>query len=291
MLLRIRHEVSYHYDAPVFLERQALRFRPRCDHTQQLRDFGVTIDPEPMLLSDGIDLEGNETASAWFVDTTDHLSIVAEAEVETLQSNPFSYMLSDVRARLLPVAYPPELEPGLAPYCANDHDASLQRLAQLLSTEAGQQSLPFLMLLTERVPALCALTYRETGQPQLPAETLERGQGACRDLATLFIAVCQAVGFAARFVSGYRHIDDAGDEAELHAWAEVYVPGGGWRGYDPSAGLAVADQHVSVAASWDPARTLPVIGTFRGTGVSATVSYAVTSQSFNQAQAQSSAAR
>ena len=77
------------------------------------------------------------------------------------------------------------------------------------------------------------------------------------------MACCHSAGLAARFVSGYAHVDDHGDH-ELHAWAEVYLPGGGWRGYDPTHGLAVADRHVALAAAALPADAAPVSGAFRG---------------------------
>jgi transglutaminase-like putative cysteine protease len=86
-------------------------------------------------------------------------------------------------------------------------------------------------------------------------------------LAALFIDVCRALGIAARFVSGYEESDALRDGGELHAWAEVYIPGAGWRGYDPSRGLAVAQSHVAVAAAATAAGTAPVTGTFRGSGV------------------------
>ena len=96
-----------------------------------------------------------------------------------------------------------------------------------------------------------------------PEETVARGAGACRDLAVLFVECCRAMGLAARFVSGYAYTDDV-TPAEMHAWGEVYLAGGGWRGYDPSRGLAAGDQHVTLAAAADPVDAAPVVGTFRG---------------------------
>ena len=99
---------------------------------------------------------------------------------------------------------------------------------------------------------------------------LAAGRGACRDLAVLFVACCRAVGLAARFASGYAHSETA-QPTELHAWGEVFLRGGGWRGYDPGLGLAVADRHVTVAAAADPRDAAPVTGTFRGDGVTASL--------------------
>jgi transglutaminase-like putative cysteine protease len=95
-------------------------------------------------------------------------------------------------------------------------------------------------------------------------------------MAMLFIAACRSQGLAARFVSGYSiHHPPEVTEQELHAWAEVYLPGGGWRGYDPSLGLAVADGHVALVSAPDHQLAAPVSGSYRGTGVQAQLSYQV----------------
>jgi len=104
---------------------------------------------------------------------------------------------------------------------------------------------------------------------------LRRKEGACRDLAVLFMDICRSLGLAARFVSGYKYSPDTPDQHELHAWAEVYLPGAGWRGYDPSWGLAVADHHVALAAGPAPQDAMPVTGTFRGTDVLSSLDYSV----------------
>ena len=111
--------------------------------------------------------------------------------------------------------------------------------------------------------------FRPTGAPQTPAETLARGRGACRDQTVLFVALCRAAGLAARFVSGYQ--DRSAMETDrryLHAWPEVYLPGAGWYGYDPTRGTAVSNGHVALAAARDPAGTLPVEGSYFGTATS-----------------------
>ena len=118
---------------------------------------------------------------------------------------------------------------------------------------------------------------RDVGAPH-PAETTLRGQeGSCRDLAVLFCAACRAVGLAARFVSGYERDASLQENGDLHAWAEVYLEGAGWRGYDPSRALAVAASHVAVAASSDPLLASPISGTFRGSA-SAKMEFSISMQ-------------
>ena len=107
---------------------------------------------------------------------------------------------------------------------------------------------------------------RPHGAALSPEATWGERTGACRDLAPLFNEVCRLVGLPARFVSGYGYSDFL-DERHLHAWSEVYLPGAGWRGFDPTIGLAVADRHIAVAAARDPEDTAPTSGTYRGTGL------------------------
>jgi transglutaminase-like putative cysteine protease len=125
------------------------------------------------------------------------------------------------------------------------------------------------MSLNQRIYDLVKVVIREDGEAYAPDETLRRREGACRDLAWLFVACCREAGLAARFVSGYQAGDPDTKDRYLHAWAEVYLPGGGWSGFDPTLGLAVADQHVVIAAAATPAGAAPVCGSFRGTGATA----------------------
>jgi transglutaminase-like putative cysteine protease len=122
------------------------------------------------------------------------------------------------------------------------------------------------------------LTYqwRLDGAPLTPEQTLAGRSGACRDTAMLYVVACRSQGLAARFVSGYSmHHPEEVTEHELHAWAEVYVSGGGWRAYDPSLGLAVADGHVTLAAAPDHVLAAAVSGSYRGSGVGSELAYAV----------------
>lgn len=116
---------------------------------------------------------------------------------------------------------------------------------------------------------------RPNGDAYEPAVTLKRGQGACRDLTVLFMEACRSVGLSARFVSGYAEGLSTRDDGELHAWAEIYLPGAGWRGFDPTLGLAVADRHVAIAASPIPVGAAPVSGSFRADSATAGLSYEV----------------
>ncbi len=106
----------------------------------------------------------------------------------------------------------------------------------------------------------CEYITRETGKPYPAGITWERKQGSCRDFAVLFMEVSRAIGIAARFVSGYQEGDKNQQNRDLHAWVEVYLPGAGWRGYDPTLGLVVSDRHIPLAASAIPNYTAAVDG-------------------------------
>jgi transglutaminase-like putative cysteine protease len=119
-------------------------------------------------------------------------------------------------------------------------------------------------VLSDHLYKTIAKVVREQGEPLRPDETLRRGEASCRDLTVLFLAVARACGFAGRFVSGYYAGVAEREEYELHAWPELYIPGGGWRGFDPTAGLAVAGRHVALAYAPTADLAMPVQGSYRG---------------------------
>lgn len=264
MIFSIVHNTDYRYQQPVFLEPHTLRLRPKTDGMQQLLNFSIDIDPKPEGLTECRDLDGNMEHVVWFNDLTDHLHIKVTSKVATLCDNPFSFLVEPTALRI-PFNTDKIYRPGIKPYLSNEIEPEVRRFAEELATEAGQETLTFLNLLSTRLYSTCEVVVREEGLPASPSHTLNERRGACRDLAWLFIAACRSQGIGARFVSGYQEGDPEG-EHHLHAWAEVYLPLAGWRGYDPTLGLAVADRHVLLAAGPRPDSAAPVTGTFRGQG-------------------------
>ncbi len=262
----IHHSTHYTYSQPVFLQHHVLRLRPRSDGTQTLHRFEVQVEPEPQLQSTVIDLEGNSGVGLWFPNaSTTHLTIKTCAEVETHRTNPFNYFTLGW-ANQLPIDYPTSLAASLQPYL--DHpqlpiSASVVDFAQGLLHEVDNRLGDFLTALTQRIYSDCTYMTRHEGAPFPPGLTWQAKQGSCRDFVVLFMAACQAVGVAARFVSGYQEGDLDQAAHDLHAWAEVYIPGGGWRGFDPTHGLAVSDRHIALVASPYPAQAAPLTGTLR----------------------------
>lgn len=271
MHFRIEHTTEYLFRPAVFLEPHQLRFQPRSDGAQLLRHFELTIEPRPSVLSHTLDPEGNVVAWAWFREMHERLVIRAVAEVETVRDNPFDYLLTPKHSRL-PITYPPREAAALVlahtRQRRSDGTDAVLALAERICRARQGELVPFLGSLNQAIYQQLEVIHREEGDPWAPAATLEMRRGACRDLAVLYVDACRAMGLAARFVSGYQEGDAEQDCRELHAWAEVFVPGAGWRGYDPTHGLAVADGHVAAAASTDPLLTAPVTGTFRGSAES-----------------------
>jgi transglutaminase-like putative cysteine protease len=140
------------------------------------------------------------------------------------------------------------------------------QLAQEISPQVNGNTVAFLSELNQRIYQTCQHSIRETGSPLPAGITWTSQAGSCRDFTVLFMEVCRAIGLAARFVSGYQEGDLDSNDQHLHAWAEVYLPGAGWRGYDPTQGLAVADRHIALVASPIAQAAAPISGSFQQPG-------------------------
>jgi transglutaminase-like putative cysteine protease len=271
MNFSVNHTSQYTYSKPVSLQPHIIRLRPRCDGTMRLVRFEARIDPKPSALADCLDIEGNSVLHAWFDKPAAQLTIQISFEVETLRSNPFDYLLAAAGERL-PIAYSDDLRASLAPYLPRTHDEpTVADFGHSIAEATGGHTLAFLDALTSEIYRTCPISIRETGAPYLPSHTLEYRSGSCRDVAMLFVDACRSVGIAARFVSGYRPGSTGAQQRYMHAWPEVYLPGGGWRGYDPTHDMAVNDEYVIVAACREPHGATPIEGVFRGTGAISTM--------------------
>jgi len=272
MLFDIRHHTKYSYSQPVQLSPHQLRFQPRDDGSQRVIAHQLTVSPTPLGRNEHIDLEGNRVAQVWFGPVTDHLEITLTMQVETLRPNPFDFLL-DPAAVSLPIDHSHDQTCAHA-YLARIHaDDAVTAFAAELSLAVERDTLRFLDRLNRQLFADFRHIHRETGNPQTPATTLRTHQGACRDLAVLFVDCCRAEGLPARFASGYQRGNLQSERRHLHAWPEVYLPGAGWRGFDPTHGEAIADTHVTVAAAAHSRDTMPVSGIFTGQGASSSLEF------------------
>ena len=268
MRYQICHTTRYTYDQPVQLSTHTLRLRPRSDGMQQLSHFAITLEPTPSKVSEILDIEGNTCVQVWFAPKAlTELYISTATVIETYRTNPFDY-LCEPWAINAPIDYPRSLANQLAPYLLPGRLTALNPqvidFAQNLLHQVEGNVSYFLTGLNQAIYERLDYKPRLEGKPQPAGATLIQKAGTCRDFAVLFMEACQAVGLAARFVSGYQAGDPDQLSHDLHAWAEVYIPGGGWRGYDPTHGLAVADRHVAIAAATHPALAAPVAGSLKG---------------------------
>jgi transglutaminase-like putative cysteine protease len=280
MRFEIIHTTRYGFDRSVFLEPHRLRLHPRRDGGQHVERFAYEIEPAPAGLTESLDAENNLLGVCWFSELTATLTVTARSVVHTTRPNAFDYILP-AEAMRLPLSYPEALAAALGlslrradPPDAGEEDPVAAFTRQLLD-QTDRQTLPFLTALTDRLYERTEVVIRDEGEPCSPAETLRTTVGACRDLTVLFMDCCRVAGLAARFVSGYQEGDPDQRERHLHAWPEVYLPLAGWRGFDPTHGLAVSDRHVAVASSHHPVAAMPVTGTFRGTDATSRMSYKI----------------
>lgn len=277
MLLSIDHNTTYSYGKKVVLAPHTVRLRPRDDGGQMTHMFSLRTDPPEAGRSVNSDLDGNTTVTLWFTGESDSLTIDTSCVVETLRENPFDFIVSDVRFLDLPMEYPREQEAALRPYLTVSKKTALavSPLREKILSQTMGKTTDFILSLCEHVYENFPHVVREQGGPWSAEKTLREKRGSCRDLVELFAAVCRSAGLACRHVSGYALSKRRKKGDELHAWAEVYIPGGGWRGYDPSSGLAVADRHVAVASGATHGLIIPVSGSFYGDDVEVKLQFRV----------------
>jgi len=264
MRITATHSTLYRYDFPVYLEPHIFRLRPRMTDAQQLLAFDIQIAPTPAGTTECLDQDGNLALNAWFHSPTRSLSVTSRFTVEVLRQNPFDYVLAGESLNL-PLWYADKLCAALTPYRQDAHVAeSVKQFAKSLAADAQWNTLSFLLTLSRQIFQTCRQAIRPYGGPWPSEQTLSVREGSCRDLAVLFCDACRVMGIAARFVSGYECASAGRQDSYMHAWAEVYLPGVGWRGYDPSRGLAVSNGHVAVAAGFDYDLAAPVAGWYSG---------------------------
>jgi transglutaminase-like putative cysteine protease len=263
----IEHTTTYNYSQPVRLEPHDVRLCPRSDAAQSLKSWDLQVSPPPLQQSPVTELDGNTIVKLWFAPApTSQLIVTVRSQVETHCTNPFNYLL-EPWAQTLPLNYPAAMLNQLTPYLCGpiwrSIDPAVVTLAEEISLTVNGNVSQFLTALNQRIHDHCKYVIRETGAPFPAGYTWSQGYGSCRDLTVLFMEACRAVGLAARFVSGYQCFADPEPDHvfQLHAWAEVYLPGGGWRGFDPTqAAGAVADRYIALVASADPRDTAPLPG-------------------------------
>jgi transglutaminase-like putative cysteine protease len=264
---QIVHCTIYSYSGHVQLRPHSLRLRPREGHDLRIESSRITIEPKASLRWHR-DVEDNSVAIASFKLPADRLLIESSLIIQHYDQEPLNFLVED-HAVSFPFNYAPDDHPVLEAYLPVQTAARDGSLLQWLATvwQPGEpiESYALLQRLNLRIHHLVAYRRREEPGVQTPAETLASGSGSCRDLAYLYMEAAKLLGYAARFVSGYSYTNQAEDEAgSTHAWAEIFLPGAGWKGFDPTRGELVGENHFPVAVGRLPQSVPPIAGSYIG---------------------------
>lgn len=269
MNFKIVHETTYLFSDEVFLEPHYLRFRPKSNAFINVSKCSISLKYSAEGHRVIEDEEHNRVDFYWFEKLTKCLSITVESSLQTYEYNPFNFIIHPDSFNTIPFTYSEQQYQKLY--------ASLQKVAlspELINyataiLEASHfNTITFVSNLTTQIHKDFIVEYRENGPPLLPDDTFNIKKGSCRDLSWMQINMLRHYGIATRFVSGYFYFETEKPVYELHAWIEIFIPGTGWLGFDPSHGILTGNTHFAVASSAIPESTMPVSGGIRGSATS-----------------------
>ncbi len=267
----LTHVTDYRYDRPVQLGPQTVRLRPAPHCRTPVLSYSLTVQPAQHFINWQQDPFANYQARLVFPEKTTEFRVTVDLVAEMAVYNPFDFFL-EPSAERFPFSYTPELREDLAPYL--QADAATPLLAQYLAgiDRSGQPTIDFLVQLNQRLQRDVAYLIRMAPGVQTPEQTLQLASGSCRDSGWLLVQLLRHLGLAARFVSGYliqltpdvKSLDGPSgtevDFTDLHAWCEVYLPGAGWVGLDPTSGLLAGEGHIPLACTPQPSSAAPIEG-------------------------------
>ncbi|HEX2583707.1 MAG TPA: transglutaminase family protein, partial [Steroidobacteraceae bacterium] len=267
----LNHITSYRYDRRINLGAQIVRLRPAPHCRTRILSYSLRVSPQQHFINWQQDAQSNYLARLVFPEKTDHFRVEVDLVAEMSVLNPFDFFLAP-HAEKIPFKYDNAEKRELVSYLVKAPLTPLveKYLAAVPRTET--RTIDFLVELNRRLANDIKYLIRLEPGVQTPEQTLQKGSGSCRDSAALLVQLLRHLGLAARFVSGYliqltadvKSLDGPSgpekDFTDLHAWCEVYLPGAGWIGFDPTSGLLAGEGHIPLACSPEPASAAPITG-------------------------------
>ncbi len=270
----LHHRTEYRYDQLAGFGPHLVRLRPAPHCRTPVTAYSLKVEPAEHYLNWQQDPYGNYQARLLFNKPADRLSVEVALTAEMTVINPFEFFMED-DALLYPFSYAPDMLKDLIPFlhvASTAEDSPLQQYV-LAIDRTRRKTIDFLVDLNSQMQRDVAYLIRLEPGVQPCDETLQKRSGSCRDSAWLMVNVLRRLGLAARFVSGYliqltadlKSLDGPNgpeqDFTDLHAWVEVFLPGAGWIGLDPTSGLFAGEGHIPLACTPDPVTAAPITGT------------------------------
>ncbi|MFV0275661.1 MAG: DUF2126 domain-containing protein [Parahaliea sp.] len=267
----VRHNTYYSFDRHVALAPHILRLRPAPHCRNRIYSYSLKVQPEPHFINWQQDPFGNFLARLVFPEKQNHLSVEVEIITDMTVINPFDFFIQE-SAEAFPFEYDAHNRKELGPYLEVTEDGPLLREWLAAVVREKTPIIDFLVALNQRLEREIDYNVRMEPGVQSCEETLTLGRGSCRDTGWLLVQILRHLGLAARFCSGYlvqlapdvQALDGpsgpAADFTDLHAWCEVYLPGAGWVGLDPTSGLFAGESHIPLACTPSPLSAAPITG-------------------------------
>ncbi|MEY4694548.1 MAG: hypothetical protein RLZZ95_997, partial [Pseudomonadota bacterium] len=267
----LNHVTHYEYDRPVQLGPQVIRLRPAPHSRSRILSYSLKVEPEEHFINWQQDAFANYQARLVFPKKTQAFKVTVDVVTEMAVFNPFDFFLEPT-AEQVPFTYADSVKEELRSYLDKDDKTPLFKKYLASMDRKRQNTIDFLVQINQRLHQDIRYTIRLEPGVQTPEETLHLQSGSCRDSAWLLVQLFRHMNIAARFVSGYliqlspdvKSLDGPSgtevDFTDLHAWCEVYLPGAGWVGLDPTSGLLAGEGHIPLACTPQPSAAAPIEG-------------------------------
>jgi transglutaminase-like putative cysteine protease len=277
--IQMSHSTLYRYEMPIFLSPQLIRLRPAAHCLTEIQRYVLTVLPVEHLIHWQQDPFNNYVARLIFPEKITELRLQVDITANIRPINPYDFYIEDYASQG-PFTYTDDLQLDLAPYLKSSNRVTEKPTARAQAffeqfEPSSLGTVDFLVALNQGVYQNVRYIERLEQGVQSSDTTLSLGSGSCRDSAVLLLEAFRYFGLAARFVSGYSiqlaenstpssttasSTDVAKDSTDLHAWAEVFIPGAGWVGFDPSSGLLAGAGYIPLCCTRDPASAAPISG-------------------------------